>query len=74
MGGLSFLFLFLFFYIIFYCLGCYNCPNFSPFALHDPDASPQAINILLPMSMGPAYMFFVYCIPYAVHYIPMTIL
>ena len=33
----------------------------------------QAIPTLLSMSMGHAYMFFGYCIPYAVLYTPMTI-
>ena len=52
----------------FYCLCYYSCPRFSSFLpLHPAPTLPQAISTLLSMFMGPAYMFFDYSLPYAVH-------
>ena len=64
---------YLLFLIMFYSLCYYSCPNFMPLSPSiPPPTSGNAYTVS--MSMGHAYVFSGYSIPYAVLYIPMTIL
>ena len=55
-----------FFYITFYWLYYYSCPNFFPFAPHPAPPTPSGNSPPLFMSMGHAYKFFAFSIFYTV--------
>lgn len=53
---------------VFYCLCGYSYFTFPPLFPFTQPPLPQVIPPLLAMSMGQAYMFFIYSIPYAILY------